>query len=137
MKIDGPFLWHSLSGLPMLLYDMVTCFDNLPMASSVLLYLPILANYGTHKEVADGRSDIMFDSVAAFVATGRRTDLYKVEEITATINTKGQIVRTEDGGGSAEEGITFRVMTDWVSLEAANEFRYFVAKTIAAGKLVA
>ena len=82
-------------------------------------------------------TDIMFDSVAAFVAIGRKTELYKLEEITATISDTGKIVRAEGGGGDDdEEGIKFRVMTDWVSLDAADEFKYFVAKTIAAGKLV-
>uniref|UniRef100_A0A7S2N349 Inosine/uridine-preferring nucleoside hydrolase domain-containing protein n=1 Tax=Helicotheca tamesis TaxID=374047 RepID=A0A7S2N349_9STRA len=92
-----------------------------------------LANYGTHKEVADGRTDIMFDSVAAFVATGRRKDLYKIQEIVATISDKGKIVpaQPEDKGA-----ISFSVMTDWVSTHAADEFKYFMAKSIAAGTLV-
>lgn len=92
-----------------------------------------LANYGTHKEVADGTTDVMFDSVVAFVATGRRRELYQVEEVMATISDKGRIERVEEGN---TEGIRFRVMTDWVSAEALDEFKYVVAKAIASGKLV-
>jgi len=51
-----------------------------------------LANYGTHKEVVDGKTDIMFDSVAAFVASGRRKDLYVIESMDAIIDEKGRIV---------------------------------------------
>jgi inosine-uridine nucleoside N-ribohydrolase len=89
-----------------------------------------LANYGTHIEVANGTTDIMFDLVAAFVATERKTELYKLEEITATISDQGKIMpTTEEIGGS----VTFSVMVGWVSAEALAEFKYHVAKSIAMG----
>ena len=51
-----------------------------------------LANYGTHKEVADGNSDARFDLIAAFVASGRGADLYTVQEMSdAVVDDKGII----------------------------------------------
>ena len=52
-----------------------------------------MANYGTHKEVADGNSDARFDLIAAFVASGRGTDLYTVEAMPdATVDDNGVIM---------------------------------------------
>merc|ERR1712194_36688 len=91
-----------------------------------------LGNYGTHIEVANGTTDILFDLVAAFVATGRRTELYKVDEVTATISARGKITPVDRG---VEGAVSFSIMRGWASTEAAEEFTHYVAKTIATGKV--
>mmetsp|Transcript_19992 Transcript_19992/g.57891 ORF Transcript_19992/g.57891 Transcript_19992/m.57891 type:complete len:178 (-) Transcript_19992:400-933(-) len=91
-----------------------------------------LANYGTHKEVADGRTDIMFDSVAAFVASGRRKDLYIIKDMVATIDDKGRIIPAQETSNE-ESALSFSVMTEWASARAADEFKFLLARTIAAG----
>ena len=51
-----------------------------------------LANFGTHAEVAQGRSDVLFDAVAAFVASDLRPSLFTIKQGEFTMNDFGRLV---------------------------------------------
>mmetsp|Transcript_7652 Transcript_7652/g.22678 ORF Transcript_7652/g.22678 Transcript_7652/m.22678 type:complete len:397 (+) Transcript_7652:473-1663(+) len=89
-----------------------------------------LANYGTHREVADGMTDIRFDLVAAFVASGRGPDLYTTEVFeNAAVTDQGKILPEPDDDEAAK--FTIKVVSGWASAEAAEEFNEMVNAAIA------
>ena len=106
-----------------------------------------LANYGTHKEVADGNSDARFDLIAAFVASGRGTDLYTVQEmLDATVDDNGVIMAASACKQDATEPcetFSIKVVAGWVGCppedafsapcETAEEFNVITNTAIADG----
>ena len=106
-----------------------------------------LANYGTHKEVADGNSDARFDLIAAFVASGRGTDLYTVEAMPdATVDDNGVITAASACKQDATEPcetFSIKVVAGWegcdpdmaftAPCEAAEEFNVITNTAIADG----
>ena len=105
-----------------------------------------LANYGTHKEVADGNSDARFDLIAAFVASGRGADLYTVQTMPdATVDDNGVIMAASCKQDATEPCETFsiKVVAGWegcdpdmaftAPCEAAEEFNVITNTAIADG----
>ena len=107
-----------------------------------------LANYGTHKEVADGNSDARFDLIAAFVASGRGADLYTVEAMPdAVVDDKGIISAAgqacKQDAAEPCETFSIKVVAGWEGCnpdmaftepcEAAEEFNVITNTAIADG----
>ena len=107
-----------------------------------------LANYGTHKEVADGNSDARFDLIAAFVASGRGADLYTVEAMPdAVVDDKGIISAAgqacKQDAAEPCETFSIKVVAGWegcdpdmaftAPCEAAEQFNVITNTAIADG----
>lgn len=90
-----------------------------------------LANYGTHKEVASGRTDILFDSVAAFLVTGRHSDLYTLEQLQCEVTDKGYLQPSSSAFSTSIKVMKWRDNVD----ENVGKFKDYFVDTIASGRI--
>lgn len=93
----------------------------------------VLANYGTHVEVASGKTDLLFDSVAAFVASGRHDHLYEISAAEdVTISDTGHIKPVPSYSDSPPQA-RVRLVTKWVDRASETSFNCFLATALAKG----
>merc|ERR1712146_387603 len=85
---------------------------------------------GTHVEVASGKTDLLFDSVAAFVASGRHDHLYEISSVEdVTISDTGHI-RTVPSYSDSPPQTRVRLVTKWVDRASETSFNYFLATAL-------
>ena len=87
-----------------------------------------LANFGTHTEVAHGRTDLIFDAVCAFVACGAAPELFVFEDVEFSVTNKGRLVRC-----GTDDAISMQVVMGWANKQAPLKFQMHLAESIANG----
>jgi len=88
-----------------------------------------LANYGTHREVAAGRTDLRFDLVASFVASKRAPELFAVKRLAVEVTEWGRVVEVEGGGSGAAS--TVNVVARWADDGASRKFNELTNRIVA------
>lgn len=88
-----------------------------------------LANYGGHREVANGTTDVLFDAVAAYVLTPHGSSAFSVKRMLANTTETGKIVPTTGG-------IAINVLTAW-NTGSLFEWERILADSISNGHMAA
>lgn len=96
-----------------------------------------LSNFGTHHEVATGTTDLLFDSVAAYVllgtlGLGNDPKLYNVTEACFDMKDSGLLLRK--ASCPPKNWNKIKVVTGWSSPRANLDFADFLAGVVAQGR---
>jgi len=86
-----------------------------------------LANYGAHKEVANGTTDVLYDSVASYWLTPTGASSFSVVRGRYNVTDSGKLV-------AVEAGIPLTVAFGWKA-GALDEFKRVLSTSIAAGHM--